>query len=1076
MADSARPHGPAASARERFLEALLESATDFAILATDRDGLVTEWNTGAERILGWSSQEMLGQPVDRFFTPEDRARDLPAIEMRRALEAGRAADERLHVRRDGSRFWASGEMMPLRDAGGAHLGFIKILRDRTGQRQAEKARRADAEFLRSILASSGDCIKVLDLDARLVFMSEGGQRVMEVSDFNAIRGCPWPDFWHGAKNADAKAAVAAAKAGGTGRFQGASDTMAGTPRYWDVQVTPILGHDGQPEKLLSISRDITATRRADVALEGSEARWRSVFERLHEGLILGEIIRNPDGEAVDWRYLDVNLAWEDLVGVPRDLAIGRTLRELFPGIEAEWISRFARLVETGEPDTFTRQVGTLGRWYEGYAFRLEAERFAVLFLEITERKRIEDRRLALVELGDRIRDLDDPADLSFAAAAILGRALGVSRAGYGTVDTAAETIAIERDWNAPGIESLAGLLHFRDYGSYIEDLRRGETVVIADAWTDPRTAATAGALAAISARAVVNIPVTEQSGLVALLYLNHATAREWPADELAFVREVAARTRTAIARLSAERDLRALTASLERKVEERTAERDRLWELSENLLVVADYDGRLRRVSPSWTNLLGHSEAALLGTPYAELIHPDDLDMMLAALGRMRASDLPARFESRLLATDGSWRWIAWTLSPEPGGERLNGVGRDVTAEKEAAEMQRHLEEQLRQAQKMEAVGQLTGGLAHDFNNLLAGISGSLELLRARVAQGRLTDLDRYLAAAQGASKRAAALTHRLLAFTRQQTLDPKPTDVNRLVAGMEEMVRRTVGPQVTVEVVTAGGLWATLVDPNQIENALLNLCINARDAMPDGGRLTIETANRWLDQRAARERDLPPGQYVSLCVSDTGTGMTAEVIRRAFDPFFTTKPIGMGTGLGLSMIYGFVRQSGGQARIYSEPGQGTMVCLYLPRHHGEVADADGRGEQAEAPRAGQGETVLVVDDEPTVRMLVTEVLEDLGYTAIEAADGAAGLRVLRSNARVDLLVTDVGLPGGMNGRQVADAGRAARPGLKVLFITGYAENAVVGNGHLDAGMHVLTKPFAMEALASRIKELIAGK
>ncbi len=344
------------------------------------------------------------------------------------------------------------------------------------------------------------------------------------------------------------------------------------------------------------------------------------------------------------------------------------------------------------------------------------------------------------------------------------------------------------------------------------------------------------------------------------------------------------------------------------------------------------------------------------------------------------------------------------------------------------------------------------------------------------MAQGRVGDLERYLVAAQGAAKRATALTHRLLAFSRRQTLAPKPTDVNRLVAGMAELVRRTVGPAIEVEVVAAGGLWATLVDPNQLENALLNLCINARDAMPDGGRLIIETGNRWLDDRAARERELPQGQYVSLCVSDTGTGMTPEVARRAFDPFFTTKPIGVGTGLGLSMIYGFVQQSGGQARIYSEPDQGAMVSLFLPRHHGKADSPNLATELASAPRAEQGETVLVVDDEPTVRMLMTEVLEDLGYTAIEAADGAAGLRVLRSDTRVDLLVTDVGLPGGLNGRQVADAGRVVRPDLKVLFITGYADNAVLSHGHLDAGMHVLTKPFAMQALAGRIKELIAGR
>ncbi|MDB5507745.1 MAG: hybrid sensor histidine kinase/response regulator, partial [Hyphomicrobiales bacterium] len=247
------------------------------------------------------------------------------------------------------------------------------------------------------------------------------------------------------------------------------------------------------------------------------------------------------------------------------------------------------------------------------------------------------------------------------------------------------------------------------------------------------------------------------------------------------------------------------------------------------------------------------------------------------------------------------------------------------------------------------------------------------------------------------------------------------------------------------------------------------------RDAMPDGGRLTIETANRWLDARAAAERDLAPGQYISLCVSDTGEGMAPDVIAKAFDPFFTTKPIGMGTGLGLSMVYGFTRQSGGQVRIYSEPGDGTMVCLYLPRHMGDIEQPEPMPDVVEAPRAERGETVLVVDDEPTVRMLVTEILEELGYLAIEAADGASGLKVLNSDARIDLLVTDVGLPGGMNGRQMADAARASRPELKVLFITGYAENAVIGNGQLEPGMHVMTKPFAMELLASRIKDLIAA-
>jgi CheY-like chemotaxis protein len=356
---------------------------------------------------------------------------------------------------------------------------------------------------------------------------------------------------------------------------------------------------------------------------------------------------------------------------------------------------------------------------------------------------------------------------------------------------------------------------------------------------------------------------------------------------------------------------------------------------------------------------------------------------------------------------------------------------------------------------------------------MLAAITGGLELLAKRIEQGKVSELDRYLGIAQEAAKRAAALTHRLLAFSRRQTLDPKPIDINQLVGGMDDLIRRTVGPAVTVKVIAAPGLWAVLADPNQLENALLNLCINARDAMPDGGDLVIETANRMLDDCEARELELQGADYVSLSVADTGGGMTADVIARAFDPFFTTKPIGGGTGLGLSMVYGFVRQSGGQARIQSEPGQGAKISLYLPRYRG--ADKIFRQPAtAQKARPGNGETVLVVDDERSVRMLVSEVLEELGYTVLEAENGASGLKILESGRRVDLLITDVGLPGGMNGRQLADAALITRPDLRILFITGYAENAVMGEGNLKPGMHILTKPFSLETLGRRINEIIA--
>jgi PAS domain S-box-containing protein len=484
-----------------------------------------------------------------------------------------------------------------------------------------------------------------------------------------------------------------------------------------------------------------------------------------------------------------------------------------------------------------------------------------------------------------------------------------------------------------------------------------------------------------------------------------------------------------------------------------------------------DTEGRVSSWNPGAERFKGYSADEIMGQHFSRFYSEDDRQAGVPRIA-LETAQREGRFEAEgwRHRKDGSRFWASVIIDPIRGddGQFLGfaKVTRDLT-EKRATE------EQLRQSQKMEAVGQLTGGLAHDFNNLLTGISGSLEMMQVRMAQGRTAEFERYFIAAQGAVKRASALTHRLLAFSRRQTLDPKPTNAYRLIVGLEDLVRRTVGPSIAVDVVGASGLWNTLVDPNQLENAVLNLCINARDAMPDGGRLTIETGNKWLDERAARQQDLPVGQYVSLCVTDTGTGMTQEVIARAFEPFFTTKPLGEGTGLGLSMIYGFARQSGGQVRIYSELGHGTTMCLYLPRHAEDAPEDDKPALSSPSQPGGDGEVVLVVDDEPTIRMLVAEVLAESGYAVIEAQDGPAALRVLESNARIDLLITDVGLPGGMNGRQVADAARVYRPDLKVLFITGYAENAVVSSGLLGSGMFVMTKPFQMEAIATKIRQII---
>ncbi len=383
------------------------------------------------------------------------------------------------------------------------------------------------------------------------------------------------------------------------------------------------------------------------------------------------------------------------------------------------------------------------------------------------------------------------------------------------------------------------------------------------------------------------------------------------------------------------------------------------------------------------------------------------------------------------------------------------------------------LNDKLRQSQKMEAVGQLTGGIAHDFNNLLAGILGSLELMQVRVGQGRIGDLDRYIGMATTSAKRAASLTHRLLAFSRRQTLDPQSVDVNRLAASMEDLIRRTVGPAIRVETMILSGLWRTLCDANQLENALLNLAINARDAMPEGGHLTIGGANVTLDEADAGRHETASGQYIMVSVADNGCGMAPDVVARVFEPFFTTKPLGQGTGLGLSMVYGFAKQSNGHTRIDSEVGRGTTVRLYLPRY-AEIDEAEGGSPDLTLDMASRTKgTVLVVDDEPAVRMLVGDVLRDLGYDVLEAIDGLEGLRVLQSKQHIDLLVSDVGLPGGMNGRQLADAARVQRPRLKVLFITGFAESAAWGSGKLEPDMQVLTKPFALNALTATVESML---
>ncbi|HKT77678.1 MAG TPA: ATP-binding protein [Sphingobium sp.] len=506
------------------------------------------------------------------------------------------------------------------------------------------------------------------------------------------------------------------------------------------------------------------------------------------------------------------------------------------------------------------------------------------------------------------------------------------------------------------------------------------------------------------------------------------------------------------------------------------ADRTRLWNLARDPFLVSDMAGVWLAASPAWTDILGWSEEELIGRTSEWMEHPDDFARTRAEERSLQQGLTTQRFENRFRAKDGSYRTFSWTAVPDEG--LVYCVARDVTEQRAHARQLAEAEAALRQAQKMETLGQLTGGVAHDFNNLLQIVTGNLELVQRGLAAGERANGDRLRRAADSAmagAQRAATLTQRLLAFSRRQPLAPERIDPNRLVSRMSDLLGRTLGETIEVETIQAARAWPIEVDTNQMENALLNLAVNARDAMPQGGKLTIEVANTHIDAHyAAREEDVRAGQYVLISLSDTGEGMDADTLNHAIEPFFTTKEVGRGTGLGLSMVYGFIKQSGGHIRVYSEVGQGTTVKIYLPRHHGPVA-ANDRADEALSPPSGEGhETILVCEDDEYVRAYAVEVLKELGYQVIEASHGAAALEVLdRAAPPVDLLFTDVVLPGGMNGAEIAREALARHPGLLILFATGYARNAIIHHGRLDPGVELLTKPFTYTDLAAKVREML---
>ncbi len=777
----------AAAAAQRH-RSIFDSTTQFAIIVTDRDGRVTDWNSGAERILGWSAKEMHGQTVERVFTPEDRANGRVATEMRLSSEQGRASDERWHSKKDGSRFWASGEMMPLLDQQGAHVGYIKVLRDRTSEHTAGQAL-ADAETgLRRAQEAGG---------VGLFSVNLSDNQLYPTPEFCRLYGLPVQDSYPAATiEALVLPEDAHLVSTATSRMRGehigdveyrvrlpSSGVVRWIARKGEMERDEV----GRPVRFSGVARDVTAQHEAGKALALSEDRFSAILKSIEAAFAIVQVKFDADDQPVDYRFVEANPAFERQAGVNLR---GKWVTEFAPDLERFWFNTYGHVAQTGEPANFESYAKAFGRWFDVRAVRIgePAERqIAIFFSDTTERREAEERLRASEAVA---RENVERVQLALAAGAIIGT----------------------WSWDLPTDRFTVDEAFARAFG------------------LDPALGRAGIPLAQI----VATVHPDDQEGLTAAI--NKAIARGGN-----YAHQY--RTRRA--------------------------------------------DGNYY-----WLEANGHVTHAPDGTPQS-------FPGVLIDVEERRAIEAERERATSLL-------------------RNLNETLEQRVADRTAELMQ--AEEQLRQAQKMEAVGQLTGGLAHDFNNLLAGIVGSLDLLQRRIKQGRTADIEKYVTGAMTAANRAAALTHRLLAFSRRQTLDPKVVDANALVAGIEELLCRTAGPAISVETVLPADVGPILCDPNQLENVLLNLAINARDAMPDGGSLRIETRQVEVDALFAGERDMPQGAYVTLAVTDTGTGMPPEVIARAFDPFFTTKPLGEGTGPRPQHDLRF-RQAVGRAGAHPQQG-----------------------------------------------------------------------------------------------------------------------------------------------------------
>lgn len=907
---------------------------------------------------------------------------------------------------------------------------------RTSPVLSDTSRRLDA-----ILANTREAVFLMDERQHCIFANAAAEKLTGYP-FSEMEGRPLHDVVHHKKPDGSHYPIEECpidRAFPTrAQMSGEELFVAPDGSFYPVAFTasPVLDDSGRPVGTVIEARDIREEKARDLALRETEERYRLAAKatndaiwdwRLDDGYVIwNEALEGRFGHA---RNESSAAWWLEHIHPSDRPRIDASIHTVIDSGATAWSDQYRFLRADGSyAEVFDR--GTVLRNQDGRAVRMIGA-----MLDLSERKAIEGQ---LRESETRYRTLFEAIDVGFCIVEMKfehGRAVD-----YRLTEV---NPAFERQtglYGAAGkwISEAAPALERHWYDLYGEVALTGEPTRFENfaepfgRWYD-----------------VYAFPTGKRGGNYIGILFNDITERK-----------------------AAEDRLQELNHELERRVADATAERDEIWRTSQDLMLVADFEGRILAVNPAWTQVLGWEADELTGQSFFSLIHPEDEANSQAEAARLAEADgqTTQQFPNRYRRKDGEWVWLSWAVSS--ANDRFYGVARDITDERRQAEALEHAEEALRQSQKMEAVGQLTGGIAHDFNNMLAVTIGSLDLLSRRIdsTDPRIT---RYIDAAAEGARRAAQLTQRLLAFSRQQPLRPETVDVNKLVLNMSELLRHSLGGDIRLETVLAGGLWRAHVDRNQLENAILNLAVNARDAMPEGGHLTVETANCHLDERyAAGHAGVPAGQYVMIAVSDDGCGMPPEVVARAFDPFFTTKETGKGTGLGLSQVYGFVKQSGGHVKIYSEPGEGVSVKIYLPRVIGDHEETTSEDGLDDLPLGDSQELILVVEDEPAVRRFSVDALTELGYRVLEADGAATALRVLEAHPDISLLFTDVVMPE-VNGRKLAEEARRRRPDLRVLFTTGYTRNAVVHNGVLDPGVELVGKPFTVEQLAAKVRSVL---